>query len=316
MEGVTDLARVGKVRRAGRAALVVVLPGLVACGGGGRQATPTPTPSGTALVVGSVSRDARAEHRRFAPLIELLRSRVREAGFATARLEVVATVPEMAAALADGRVHLYLDSPFPVLAVCRLSGAEPVLRWLKHGLASYRSVIFTRADSGIADLAGLAGARVAFSSPASTSGYLLPRAVLEGHGLHVTEGASGDRRAVHAVFSGDAENTMFWVLERRTEAGALAAEYFERLAGIRRGELRVLATTPEVPRALVAAGPALSGEAREAVVAALVGLGTDPGRDALSRFLGTAGFERLAPGDLTVAEELLETLRADGGAPR
>ncbi len=57
-------------------------------------------------------------------------------------------------------------------------GAEARLTVLRHGLATYQSQFIAKADGPIKTLADFNGKKVAFVDPASTSGFLLPKKIL------------------------------------------------------------------------------------------------------------------------------------------
>jgi len=168
---------------------------------------------------------------------------------------VVGSLSQMVEELREGRVDLFIDSPFPAVFVWQRGDVEPILRRWKRGSDVYKSVVFTRADSGVESVDQLAGKIVAFGEPFSTSGFLMPKAALASAGLRLANyedpAASIPNDRVGYVFSNDAENTLFWVLKRKVVAGAVNADYFEALAGGRIGELRILHTTEAVPRNVV-----------------------------------------------------------------
>ncbi|MGH2551791.1 MAG: phosphate/phosphite/phosphonate ABC transporter substrate-binding protein, partial [Thermomicrobiales bacterium] len=75
-------------------------------------------------------------------------------------------------------------------------------------LATYRSTIITRIDSGIHDLDGLRGKRIGLVDNQSTSGYVVPRAMLREAGIDPDreieiERLGSHRAVVEAVISGD-----------------------------------------------------------------------------------------------------------------
>ena len=230
-------------------------------------------------------------------------------------LDVVETVPEMARAMTEGTVDLYMDSAFPVLKACRLSGARPVLLWKKHGVETHASVFFARRGAGPSSIGALRNHSLVLSATTSTSGFLLPVAFLRARGIAVADPEEmGTPGSVRVLLSGDAENTVFWVLEGRGDAGAVSNEYFDRLAGIRAGELAVLATTPAVPRALVCVRADLGAERQRNVVTFLSSLGETPeGRRRLEEFQKTGGFGHIPETELGTAEHLLDVL--ERGAP-
>ena len=72
------------------------------------------------------------------------------------------------------RVDFYSETILSALYLEAQGGGEIILREWKKGVASYRSVIVARADSGITELADLRGGKVAFEDPTSTSGFFFP----------------------------------------------------------------------------------------------------------------------------------------------
>ena len=58
-------------------------------------------------------------------------------------------------------------------------GAEARLTVIRHGLPTYQSQFIAKADGPIKSIADLAGKKVAFVDPSSTSGYLLPLKTLK-----------------------------------------------------------------------------------------------------------------------------------------
>jgi phosphonate transport system substrate-binding protein len=70
--------------------------------------------------------------------------------------------------------------PFAYTIARREADVEPVVGGIRTstGSASYNSIIITRVDSNIKTLRDLQGKTFAFVDPASTSGYLVPKAML------------------------------------------------------------------------------------------------------------------------------------------
>lgn len=89
-------------------------------------------------------------------------------------------------------------------------GAEAKMTVLRHGLATYQSQFIVKADSNIKTLQDLAGKKVAFVEPASTSGYLLPLKTLKEKGIILKE----------TVFAGKHDNVVSMVYQGQVDAGA------------------------------------------------------------------------------------------------
>lgn len=201
---------------------------------------------------------------------------------------------EARALIEQGRLDVYIDSVYPVLAL----GLEPILvRW-KGGAASYRSLLVASARSPIADLPALSGRRVGFEEPWSTSGYLVPRLALEAAGLHLV--ALDSPRApvppgtVGYVFTYDDENTLFWLQRGWIDAGAISDQAFRALTKGRAAGLLVIYQSEPIPRHLVSVRPDLDPTLVRRLKAALLEMDGDPeGRRVLLRFGQTARFRPL-----------------------
>lgn len=89
-------------------------------------------------------------------------------------------------------------------------GAEARMTVLRHGLATYQSQFIVKEGSAIKTLEDLAGKKVAFVEPASTSGYLLPLKTLKEKGIVLKE----------TVFAGKHDNVVSMVYQGQVDAGA------------------------------------------------------------------------------------------------
>ena len=257
----------------------------------------------TPLVIGTLAvyfEEIRAVYR---PLVELLQEELDT----PVSFEMKSEPDAMSRALADGEIQLYLDSPLPALRVCRHSGANPAFAIEKGRRTRFFSIIFCRKDSGISSLADLKGRSFVFASNESTSGYGLPRTTLRRAGLIIEENpdAASDEN-VHALFSGDGESTMFWVLDGRGDAGAVSNEYFLMLSGPRRNELQVLARTDSTPAGLICFSPEMPAAQRDTLSRLLTRLGSDPETSKkLEAFHGVTGFVPLSEGQILKIENAL-----------
>lgn len=258
-------------------------------------------PSGK-IVLGDVASDIGHKSRKWQPLADYLAAGLGDHGIGVGELRVVPDLDTMAGLLRDGEVDLYMDSFYPVHYLHVHSGAELLLLRRKTGAATYRCVIFARADSGLTSLANLAGQTIAVEERASTSGYLLPLAHLIHSGLRPVEApnAAAPLAAdeVRITFSGDDDNTIQWVSSGRVTAGAVDQTTYDKFARENPGTLVALGTTSEIIRhQMILARPGMSSELRAAVKAQLFALSeTVEGRAFLEQ-LETVAFSEILEQD-------------------
>lgn len=89
-------------------------------------------------------------------------------------------------------------------------GTEARLTVVRHGSSTYQSQFITKAGSSIKKIEDLAGKKVAFVEPASTSGYLLPLKTLKDKKIEPKE----------TVFAGKHDNVVSMVYQGQVDAGA------------------------------------------------------------------------------------------------
>lgn len=89
-------------------------------------------------------------------------------------------------------------------------GAQAMLTVLRHGSSTYQSQFIAKADGPIKTLADLAGKKVAFVDPASTSGYLLPLKALKDKSIEPKE----------TVFAMKHDSVVSMIYQGQVDAGA------------------------------------------------------------------------------------------------
>lgn len=228
--------------------------------------------SAATLVLGSVNDNVRKHLDRFAPLAAYLEEELADHGIDRVEISVLPTSDAMVEALRTGAVDLYFDSPLVAGRVARDAGAVPFMRRWKRGVATYHSVILVPADSPIKSLDDLAGARIGFQEPDSTSGFLLPLGLLRAENMMLRELESHEETPavgeVGYVFTGDDKNSITWLAKGWVEAVATDPRGFEMLEKARPGQFRAIARSEEVPRQVIIRRDGME----EALVAVIEGL--------------------------------------------
>jgi phosphonate transport system substrate-binding protein len=270
------------------------------------------------LHIGSISDEPADEIKRFLPLSTYLAKHLQSEGITEVRVVVTKGIPQMAAWLREGKADLYIDSPFPSMAVSRLAGSKFLLRRWKKGMGEYHSVIFVRKDSGIDRLADLRGKMIAFEESYSSSGYFLPKMVLTQQGLRLVPKGDPSEPVgpaeVGYVFSNADENTMGWVVRGRLAAGVMDNQNFLKYAKENVDRLAIVHKTFSIPRQIVSyradLSPKLVARIREVLIAMDQSEG---GKQALHEFERTTRFDDLSEQALAPLRRLQKFIDAEFG---
>ena len=255
------------------------------------------------FVIGSISTAPGAETKLYYPLAAFLGRNLGEFGFDGGKVSVARDIPGLISLFDAGLIDLYIDSPYPLLAVSQATGTKVILRRWEHGKPDYRSIIVVRKESDIRNKAGLNGRVIAFVSDFSTSGYLLPKLALQAVGLSLTAYHEGINhpigpRASGYVFSRDEENTLVWILRGRVDAGAIGTHEFEHYRPAERDQLRIIYQSPLFPRQLVSVHKGAPVDLIARIRRLLIDLEhTDAGRKLLADLNGTTRFDDI-PADV------------------
>ncbi|WP_420630373.1 phosphate/phosphite/phosphonate ABC transporter substrate-binding protein [Candidatus Leptofilum sp.] len=120
------------------------------------------------------------------------------------------------------KAHMASLATFAYMLASERGCAEAELVSVRFGSPSYNGQIFTRADSGIASLADLAGKTFCRPDPLSTSGWIIPSLELRAAGVdpdndldQVVDAGSHDA-AVSGVYNGDCDAGSSFVDARST----------------------------------------------------------------------------------------------------
>ncbi|HVJ16109.1 MAG TPA: PhnD/SsuA/transferrin family substrate-binding protein [Polyangiaceae bacterium] len=234
---------------------------------------------------------------RYGRLIDWLAER---AGYEAGDLVVHDSADHVIGKLCDGGADLLLESVYPVVVAMLGCHALPVAVAAKGNSYRYSSTVVVRPDSDVQELEDLGGRDILFEDDRSTSGYLVPRSMLEQVGLAVEPSDQSSRAgAVRYRFGREEMNLVGWVVHGLATAAAISDQDLANFAG---AELRIIARSEPLPRQTVALSPALGAGARERISAALLAA-TAGASDAL-RTADTAGFVELNDDDRAFLERM------------
>jgi phosphate/phosphite/phosphonate ABC transporter binding protein len=186
----------------------------------------------------------------------------------TVRVVVEPSYAATAESLRASRVDAAMLGELATLRGQETAGIEPLVIPVDDDgqLPTYQSVVVTRIDSGVHDLAALRGASLGLVDEQSTSGYLVPRAMLREAGLDpdadIEMRLFGRHRAVvEAVIAGE-------VVAGATHSSRLRPPSLDR--GPDYARLRVIATSRPIPRGPLVVRADLPADLRQQLVTALL----------------------------------------------
>ena len=145
-------------------------------------------------------------------------------------------------AFGSNKADIAMINTFSYLMVNEMYGAEAKLRIVRdQGETTYRGQIIVRADSGIDSLSDLAGKSFAFVDASSTSGYILPKFILDKN--HIALGET--------VFAMRHDNVVMMVYQKQVDAGATYYSPPDKITGqIYDARMRVEKQYPDVSKKL------------------------------------------------------------------
>jgi phosphonate transport system substrate-binding protein len=265
------------------------------------------------LVIGKVSDNPKKAHPALAAMGDYLVKAAQGSGLKTSSVVLTLTSNEMAERLRKGEVDIVSDTLFGAMIYERDAGAEIALREWKKGVASYKSVIVARADSGIDSLEKLTGKRMAFEDETSTSAYHAPLAIMLKRGLkmrRIDAGAPPPAGAVGYFFAGGETNLLARVHRGMADAGAVSDLDWNDASvtpEVMRREMRVIHESPPITRGVMVARRGIAPAVRNAVLDALVAMdGNEEGKAVLKEMFRVTKYDRFT-GE---AKETLDRSRA------
>lgn len=228
----------------------------------------------------------------------------KRAGRKQGRFVPVTEYAGVIAALKSDQVDVAYLSPLPYAIASGQMKLAPLAMPYVKGKLDYHGILFVRADSPIKTVADLKGKTIAFSDPTSTSGYLLPRRLLE---------KSGILPQLKNTYSAGDGTTVLKAVE--TGAADCGASYDQVFTVGYKGHpekmklMRVIAQTEEIPNGLYVARGDLPADEIEKLRKAFLDMNSDPeGRKVMLK----APNDKEVPVDDKLFDGVRETAKAEG----
>lgn len=273
------------------------------------------------IVIGTVSQDVVGAAEEYRPIADYLAEQLAEHSIKAGRVKIASRTTEMAQWMRQGKVDLFIGSPFPAFAVDQLARSEPLVSRWKKGAEKYHAVIFAKKESGITSPDELKGKTIAFINKDSTSGYLLPKAELLNRGFTLTE-VEGPSSQVNpdeiGYYFALSDNALVKAVMDNTTSAAAHNESELRILmekdGEKIGDYIFLLTTADVYRHIVTVNRHLDPAIKEKIRSALLNLHTTPeGQEILQSAKDTTRFSDFDPPQSAYKgiEELVELVEQE-----
>jgi phosphate/phosphite/phosphonate ABC transporter binding protein len=151
---------------------------------------------------------------------------------------------KVSGAFQRGELDLAVVSPLWYVRLRReVPTVELLAKAIIQGSATYQAMLVTRADGGLHTIDSLRDKVVCWVAPGSTSGYLIPRALLR------SQGHDPDRFFRSSLMTGNHVASLRALSEKKCDVAAMfsLALYGAREPGLSAGMFQVVATTPAIP---------------------------------------------------------------------
>lgn len=265
------------------------------------------------LIIGETGSSPSATISSFQPLADYLAANLSANGYGAGMVKVAPDLATMGKWLKNREIDVFFDSPYPAMVLIDSAGAKPILRRWKGGVAEYYAVLFARKDARIESINDLKGKMLAFEDPGSTSGYMLPKALLVAAGLKMVEKASPDAPVApdevgYVFVNPDNDDDMIqWVLSGKTPAGVVNSAVFDNFSGEGKSSLVTLAKTQSAARHLVLLRGDLEPDVVDAIKAIMLKMdSTADGQAVLKQFQKTAKFDEFPDGAVAALNQMRE----------
>lgn len=168
--------------------------------------------------------------------------------------------------------------PFSYILAADRAGAEAIVQGARNRFVpTYKSFIITREDTGIETVADLEGKKFAWVDPASSSGYLFPRAhLVQETGI---ENESLDDYFDQVIYSGGHDSSVRAVINGDVDAASVSDSQIQKMEaaeypGIE--NIKVVTETRPIPRSPEAVRSDLPQSLKTAITFAYVSFNDEP----------------------------------------
>ncbi|MGZ3743550.1 MAG: phosphate/phosphite/phosphonate ABC transporter substrate-binding protein [Pseudobdellovibrionaceae bacterium] len=195
-------------------------------------------------------------------------------------------------------------------------GAEARMTVIRNGSSTYQSQFIAKADGPIKSIADLAGKKVAFVDPSSTSGYLLPLKTLKTKKIEPKETVFAMKHdsVVSMVYQGQVDGgATFYSAPSKDEKGQEHLEDARRLVLTQypdvEKKIKILELSEPIPNDPIIFRKDMPEEMKGKIVEAIFAfVATAEGKEAFNKIYGVTEFKKSTDADYEPVRKMLNDL--------
>lgn len=191
----------------------------------------------------------------------------------------------------------YLD-PAAYCEAAQRQRVIPLVRTIRNGSATYRSVLVVRSDSPITKIIEARGRRLALGNISSSSSYLIPVVMFKEVGIGLGDFSSVD-------YLEQEDRIALSVLAKRHDVGGLSERVARKYV---RDGLKIINTSEPIPQYVVCASAKLAPALRERLRKALAAINRDRVPEIVEAMKDMDGFAAVEERDFDVVRVMIKNL--------
>jgi phosphonate transport system substrate-binding protein len=198
---------------------------------------------------------------------------------------------EIITALSNGEMDICLTGAFMYVLTRDAADIRPLVRRKKFGSSSYHSVVIVRKDSKLQSFKDLKNKTFAFTDKESTTGYLLPVAMMRQKGI-----SDPEKYFSEVIYTGNHDSVLLAVYNRSVDAAVMSTTRW-RPENPKIQDLRVIWKSEPIFLGPFSVRGGLEGDLVARIKDAFLKIGRTPATRELSSHIQIEGFEEAADRD-------------------
>ena len=226
------------------------------------------------------------------------------------KLDIKNSYKEIIEGLKSGNIDMANTGALVYVKAHEESGVTPLVKpiSISSSEAFYKSYIIVRADSGISHISQLKGKKFAFTDRESTSGYLMPIAMLEEAGAENLDFFS------EYIFAGDHDSAFLAVYNGYVDGAGISNFAFIKGTDDRLKDIIVIKESDPIPTGPIVISSDMDKEQAEKIKQAFLKMGDNEETKEVLKEIQMEGFEEASDSDyesMRKAKKALEKMGLD-----